>query len=146
MATYSFQQIIGVLGGPGGVVNLGNGSASAEEGISWNMVDDKNKLDIGADGASQHSLHAGKAATLSVKLLKTSPTNALLEAMYNIQTNVAKLHGTNTVTITDITSGNVHVGRDVAFKKHPDLVYGKDGQMMDWTFDVGQSDHILGVY
>ncbi len=35
----------------------------------------KNTMTIGADGEVMHSLHADKSGTVTVNLLKTSPTN-----------------------------------------------------------------------
>ncbi|MDI8107039.1 PfkB family carbohydrate kinase, partial [Salmonella enterica subsp. enterica serovar Anatum] len=40
---------------------------------------------IGADGEVMHSLHADKSGTVTVNLLKTSPTNKKLSLAYNAQ-------------------------------------------------------------
>ena len=46
MATYSFLDVNATLVGAGAVIDLGAGSANAEEGISTSMADDKNTMTI----------------------------------------------------------------------------------------------------
>ncbi|MDE9496171.1 DUF3277 family protein, partial [Xenorhabdus bovienii] len=83
MATYSFIDVSASIVGVGGMVDLGNGAAVSEEGITVAMAEAKNTMTLGADGEVMHSLHAGKAGTITVTLLKTSPANAKLMLMYN---------------------------------------------------------------
>lgn len=75
MSTYSFMDVTATLTGPTGSIDLGYGSASSEEGIVVAMGGPKNTMTIGADGEVMHSLHADKSGTITVNLLKTSPTN-----------------------------------------------------------------------
>ena len=91
--TYSFADVAATLVGPTGIVDLGYGAAVAEEGITIEPAGDKNTMLIGADGEGMHSLHADKSGTITVRLLKTSPTNLKLQAMYNAQTLNGALHG-----------------------------------------------------
>lgn len=146
MATYSFVDIQAALVGPTGTVNLGYGAAVAEEGISIEMAGDKNTMMIGADGEGMHSLHADKSGTITVRLLKTSPTNAKLMAMYDAQTASSKLHGLNVITISNPVNGDATIGRNAAFKKKPGLNYKKDGDIVEWQFDCIKIDTILGVF
>lgn len=143
-STYSFLDVQASITGPGGAFSLGSGSGNAEEGITVSMVDDKNTMTIGADGSPMHNLHASKAATISVKLLKTSPVNQKLSQMYALQTTSSGLHGQNVITINNPVIGDTITALAVAFKKLPDNVNGKDGGMMDWTFDAGIVDQSLG--
>ena len=146
MATYSFLDVNATLVGPSGFINLGNGAAVAEEGISIEMAGDKNTMMIGSDGEGMHSLAADKSGQITVRLLKTSPQNALLQAMYIAQTSISNLHGQNVITITNAKSGDVTVGRECAFKKKPALNYKKDGDIQEWVFDVIKIDSVLGEY
>ncbi len=75
MATYSFMDVSASLTGPTGKIELGYGSANSEEGITVAMSGPKNTMTIGADGEPMQSLHADKSGTITVNLLKTSPTN-----------------------------------------------------------------------
>lgn len=145
MAAYSFQDCAASITGPGGSFQLGSGSGNAEEGITVAMVEAKNTMTIGADGSVMHSLHAGKGGTLTLTLLKTSPVNAQLSELYNFQTKSSATHGQNTITIRDIARGDTITSQLCAFQKHPDVTYAKEGGTMQWIFDAGVVDHMIGT-
>lgn len=142
---YSFLDVQAAIQGPGISAALGAGAGAAEEGITTAMVGDKNTMTIGADGSGMHSLHASKAATYTVRLLKTSPVNRVLMNAYNFQTNNGSAnHGQNTITISNLQTGDRITGRFCAFKKVPDLNYAVEGQFNEWVFDVVKHDPVLG--
>jgi hypothetical protein len=145
MSTYSFLDVNATLVGPTGTVNLGNGAATSDEGISIDMAGDKNTMLIGADGEGMHSLHADKSGTVTVRLLKTSPTNAILQAMYDAQTASSALHGQNLITVSNV-AGDVTTARSCAFKRKPTINYRKDGDILEWVWDSIKIDTILGTY
>ena len=99
MATYSFMDVSATIVGPGGTVDLGYGAATAEEGISIAYTEDKNLMTVGADGKVMHTLRCGNSGTVTVSLLKTSPTAKKLQKMFNIQKLGASVWGVNTITI-----------------------------------------------
>lgn len=146
MATYSFMYVAASLAGPTGVVDLGYGAAVADEGIDIEMAGDKNTMMIGADGEGMHSLHADKSGTITIRLLKTSPQNAKLQAMYDAQALSAAVWGLNTIVIRQIQSGDITTARECAFKRKPTLTYKKDGDFMEWVFDSIKIDTLLGTY
>lgn len=76
MTAYSFMDTQCSLTSDDGVIDLGYGAAIAEEGITFAMAGDKNTMTIGADGEGMHSLHADNSGTITIRFLKTSPTNA----------------------------------------------------------------------
>jgi hypothetical protein len=145
MATYSFLNVNAAIAGPGGAANLAAGAAAAEEGITIEPVEDKNVMTIGADGQGQHSLIASDARTVTVRLLKTSPWNAILMAMYNIQSSSSSLWGKNTIVVTDSGRNDLTTLQAVAFKKVPALNYAKEAGMNEWVFDAIKGDSILGA-
>jgi hypothetical protein len=145
MATYSFEDVVASISGPGGVIPLGNGAGNADEGITVAMSEDKNTMVTGADGSVMHSLHASQSGRVTVRLLKTSPTNALLSAMYNFQTQSSANHGQNTMLISNPQRGDVISCQQVAFAKQPDLAYAKEGNVQEWEFDAGYIHEILGI-
>lgn len=146
MATYSFQDVQANIVGPGAAFAIGAGAAVTDEGITIEPTGDKNTMTVGADGETQHALHADKSGTVTVRLLKTSPTNAKLQVAYDAQTLSSALHGKNIITVTNSASGDVTTCRDVAFARKARLVYDKAGQMMEWVFHSGKIDTILGTY
>lgn len=145
MPTYSFLDVNCSMIGPGGVVNLAAGAAAAEEGLTVEPTEDKNVMTIGADGKGQHSLVASDAATVTVRLLKTSPVNAVLMQMYDLQSSSSALWGQNVFSITDSARGDFTVAQACAFKKKPTLTYAKEGGMNEWTFDCIKANTVLGA-
>ena len=145
MATYSFQDVAAAIIGVGGSINLAAGAAVSEEGITIDAVEDKNIMTIGADGSGMHSLIANESATVTVRLLKTSPVNAQLQLMYNLQTKSSLTHGKNVITVRDVIRGDIIALTSVAFKKRPSVTYAKEGGIMEWTFDAIKTTQILGV-
>jgi hypothetical protein len=131
--------------GPGGAANLATNAASAEEGLTIEAVEDKNVMQIGADGAGQHSLVASDAKTATIRLLKTSPVNAILMVMYNLQSATPSLWGRNVITVVDSGSGDAITLQACAFKRVPTLTYAKEAGMNEWVFDVIKGDQILGA-
>lgn len=144
MATYSFMDVAASIIGPGGSFALGYGSCNAEEGISVTMVENKNTMTIGADGCVMHSLHAGNGGTVTVRFLKTSPTNQMLAQMYDLQRVSSALWGQNTIVISDPARGDQITCTQAAFQRWPNVNYAKDGGTQEWVFDVGRVDGVLG--
>jgi len=144
MSTYSFLNVVASLSGVGGSINLGAGAAIAEEGITIEAMEDKSVMTIGADGSGMHNLVANEASTVTVRLLKTSPVNQQLTAMYNQQVQSAETHGRNTITIRDSVRGDNITLTDVAFKKRPSVTYAKEGGTLEWTFDAIKTTIVLG--
>ena len=142
--TYSFLDVNATLVGPGGVVNLGRGSAAADEGITIAMTEEKDVMTIGADGAGMHSLVASKAGKVTVRLLKTSPTNSALSAMYAVQTASSAAHGQNVLSISNPITGDSVTAVQGAFAKFPNNTYAKEGGMMEYEFNFVNIDQSLG--
>lgn len=143
--TYSFKDVKAAIVGPGGAFGLGDGAGTAEEGITVDASADLDTMTIGADGSGQHSLSADKSGRVTVRLLKTSPTNALLSAMVAFQrSGGGATHGQNTITITDLNRGDVITCRQVAFAKIPSLTYAKEAGIVEWDFNAIQIDQTLG--
>lgn len=143
MQTYSFLEVNASLVGPGGFISLGAGAGAAEEGISIEATSEIGTMTIGADGKGMHTLHADKSGRITVRLLKTSPVNALLSAMYNFQTAAGATYGQNTLTLTDANRGDVVTCRQVGFTKAPPLSYAKEAGAIEWEFNAIEIDRTL---
>ena len=144
MATYSFLDVTASLTGPTGVIDLGQGSANSEEGITQTMGGNKNTMTIGADGEVMHSLHADKSGTITVTLLKTSPVNKKLSLAYNAQSQSSATWGNNVIVIRNTASGDISTARSCAFQKQPDFNNANEGGTVSWVFDCGKIDQLLG--
>ncbi|MJN13154.1 DUF3277 domain-containing protein [Shigella flexneri] len=146
MATYSFLDVTASLTGPTGVIDLGQGSANSEEGITQTMGGNKNTMTIGADGEVMHSLHADKSGTITVTLLKTFPVNKKLSLAYNAQSQSSATWGNNVIVIRNTASGDISTARSCAFQKQPDFNNAKEGGTVAWVFDCGKIDQLLGEF
>lgn len=146
MATYSFMDVTASLSGPTGVIDLGQGSANSEEGITQTLGGNKNTMTIGADGEVMHSLHADKSGTITVTLLKTSPVNKKLSLAYNAQSQSSATWGNNVIVIRNTASGDISTARSCAFQKQPDFNNAKEGGTVAWVFDCGKIDQLLGEF
>ena len=146
MTTYSFLDVTASLTGPTGVIDLGQGSANSEEGITQTMGGNKNTMTIGADGEVMHSLHADKSGTITVTLLKTSPVNKKLSLAYNAQSQSSATWGNTVIVIRNTASGDISTARSCAFQKPPDFNNAKEGGTVAWVFDCGKIDQLLGEF
>jgi hypothetical protein len=144
--TYSFLDVQASIVGPGGAFSLGSGAGNAEEGITIEPNGDKDVMTIGADGSVLHSLVADKSGKVTVRLLKTSPVNAQLMAMYDAQSLSSRLWGNNTLTIANSVSGDVTTCRSVAFSRKPTITESKEAGTNEWEFNAGMIDMVLGVF
>lgn len=143
--TYSFLDVNAAIVGPGAGFSLGSGAGAAEEGISVEPSEEIDAMMIGADGSGMHSLRANKSGKVTVRLLKTSPTNAMLSAALAFQRTSGANHGQNTITIVNKTSGDTITCQQVAFAKVPPLSYAKDGDVLSWEFNAINIDVGLGA-
>lgn len=145
MSTYSFQDFNASLIGPGGAISLGAGAGVSEEGFTAEFTEDADNMKVGADGTPMHSLNPSKAGKLTIRLQKTSPTNALLSAMYNFQRTSSSNWGQNIFTATDTVRGDVYTCQLVAFVKFPKNDYAKEAGMVEWEFNAGIIDPALAA-
>lgn len=136
MKTYSFQDVQAAIVGPGGAFNIGTGAGVADEGITITAASEMSTMTIGADGLGMHTLHADRSGKITVRVLKTSPVNALLMAMLQFQRISAANHGQNTITVTHTSLGDVTTAQMVAFSKVPDNAYAKNADIREWNFDA----------
>lgn len=142
MSAYSFLDVTMTIDGEGGNFSIREGST--DEGVSVEPVGDRNTLTAGADGSGMHSLNASTASTVTLRLLKTSPVNAKLMAMFTYQSASAARWGRNTIQIEDTARGDLIVVSDAAFKKEPPLNYAKEGGLVEWQFDGIATKRVLG--
>ena len=142
---YSFLDVAASINGPGGSFALGAGSAPDKEGITISFSEDKNNLDVGADGTPMNSLRARQNGVVTVRLQKTSPVNAQLASLYNTQKQSSALWGQNIIKISDMQRGDIYSCQVCAFKKFPDNMYQEDAGRIEWTFDAGIIEPLLGT-
>lgn len=143
--TYSFLDVLASIVGPGGSFPLGSGAGVAKEGLTVTATQDLDGMLVGADGQGVHSLHADQSGQVTVRVLKTSPVNALLGAMLAFQQASAANWGQNTLSITNMTSGDIITCELCAFTKWPDINYAEDAGLNEWTFNSLRIGRALGA-
>jgi hypothetical protein len=114
MSTYSFLNVQASIIGPGLVAQLGASAGAAKEGLSTEFDEDKTTVTTGADGAIMTSLRASQTGRIIVRLLKTSPYNAVLSNAFNFQRVSAINWGNNLVRVVDKARGDVVTGRQMS--------------------------------
>ena len=144
MSTYSFLNVAASVVGPGLTAQIGSTSGSAKEGISAEWDEDKAGVTTGADGSIMTSLRASMTGRITVRLLKTSPINAVLMTAYNFQRVNSANFGQNTIRVVDKARGDVASGRQMSFLKGPNNVWSEEGNIMEWTF-IGILNEVLGA-
>ena len=157
-AAYSFMDVLATMSGPGvQMMGLntsqfgtnpgeiaGPDAASAEEGITIALGEETNTQTIGADGSVMNSLHASRAGTCTVRLLKISPQNSALMKIYNYQRVQSSRWGQNTIVIQDRSRGDKYTLLGCAFVRFPTNAYAKVGNTIEWEFHVSIVDPNLG--
>lgn len=135
---YSFQDVQATIVGPGGSTPLGMDAGAAEEGVSLEQSEENDTMQIGAGGDVVHNLHVSRAGKIIVRLLKTSPVNAILDQMYNLQKSSALLHAKNTLVVTHLISGQVYSCTGVAFARLPNDAFAKLANVREWEFNASR--------
>lgn len=153
MGTYSFLDVQVSIVGPGinasidgptpGSEQIGSSAGVAKEGVTLAYDEPKTTATTGADGDVMLNLHASQTGKITVRLLKTSPINAVLSQGYAAQRGSAANWGQNTITISNPVSGDQGTGDQMAFEKFPDDTWAEDGNVLEWVF-IGKVDNNLG--
>lgn len=155
MSAYSFLNVQASIIGPGvnatisgstapGAAQIGSSAGSAKEGISTSFEEAKQTVTTGADGDIMTSLHSTQTGMITIRLLKTSPLNAVLNQAYNFQRQSSANWGINTIRVVDKVRGDVVSGSQMGFEKHPDNAWAEDGNVLEWVFK-GLVRETLGV-
>ncbi len=101
-------------------------------------------MQTGAGGDIMHSLNASDSGRITIRLLKTSPTNALMSQLYNFQKNNPSAWGQNQFRGADIVRGDVVTGTELALSRHTPLSYAKDANINEWILQ-GKVFVLLGT-
>lgn len=144
MSAYSFLNVQASVVGPGLTAQIGSSAGAAKEGISTEFDEDKTTVTTGADGSIMTSLRASMTGRITIRLLKTSPINAVLNAAFNFQRTTAANWGGNSIRVVDKARGDVLTGRSMSFVRHPGNAWAEDGNILEWTFQ-GIVNEVLGA-
>lgn len=142
---YSFKDVHATLTGPGTTgIAVGADAGAAEEGIRYEMTEDKDVMKQGADGSIAHSLRGTRSGRLTISVLKTSFTNQLLQALFNFQSQSSLNWAQNVLVVSNIANGDTITCQGVAFVRQPANTFAKDATLIDWEFYCSSIDVVLG--
>lgn len=144
MSAYSFLNVQATIVGPGLNAQIGSSAGSGKDGISTDFDEDKTTVTTGADGSIMTSLRASMTGKIIVRLLKTSPINAVLNQGFNFQRTTAANWGQNTIRVVDKARGDVLTGRSMSFVRHAPNAWAEEGNTLEWTF-TGIVNEVLGA-
>jgi hypothetical protein len=120
-------------------------TAAAEEGITITWGEELNTQTIGADGSVMNSMHSARAGTCTIRLMKTSPINHLLQQLIKYQHQSSLLWGRNTIRVEDPVRGDQYVLAGCAWVRFPTNTYAKVGNVLEYEMHVALIDGTLGV-
>lgn len=145
LPTYSFIDVYGSISGPFLLALFGNGSGQADEGITIEQSEDKNRQTSGASGEVMNTLIGSDAGRVTIHVLKTSPLNALLMEGFNQQKQSSLMWGKNVITITNPVSGDHYTLSQCAFTRRPPNAYAKEPAAIVWEMHVGHIYSSIGA-
>ena len=139
---YSMLDVNASISGPGGSFSLSE-DGLANEGITVES-DERVTTQRGAKGNWMHVLHASKGGRVIIRLMKNGKANALLSKMFDLDNVSAANMGQNTISIRNPTVGDSWTAVGCACTRKPSTSYATEGAMMEWDFNVGELNGVLG--
>jgi len=100
---------------------------------------------MGADGKMALALNADRSGEITIKLMQTSPSNAYLNGLANLQAAGPKRFVPVVITFQDSYRQDMGAGALGYIKKLPDVSRGAGIATQEWTFVVERLDLILGA-
>lgn len=119
------------------------GYATGDDVVMLEFREDLITDKVGADGEMAISIGADKSATLTIKLLQTSPTNKFLSKVAAVQGNVptfapisALYQDANRQDVATMLSGYI--------QKHAPLERGREANEPEWSIVFRRADVMFG--
>lgn len=109
-----------------------------DDAISITPMTDKGTMMVGADGSALFSVSANKGATISIKLMHTSPTHRLLMQKLKRQQALASPAVAFPVTAYDTASGEGGTADKCFIQSAPVDTKGINATVREWTLVTGE--------
>lgn len=97
----------------------------------------------GADGEVARSMSRDSRLRITVSLMQTSDSNALLTAMHQAD-KASDGQGALPVAVTDLRGKSLHAADSAWIVKTPDAGYAAKTGNRDWVIETGPSINIVG--
>ena len=126
MKTYDFKQVACIVG-----KDIITGFAEGDDAISVEFLQEDWQLTVGADGKATRAKTNNNAARVTLKLMKTSDANDLLNAYY--QSDKASNSGVFPFMLKDNNGRELHVAEQMFIEKRPDPSFGQNVSEREWV-------------
>ena len=123
---YSFLKVAFTIDG-----SKVTGFAEGDDAIMIEPTTELSKPMVGADGGSVVSVTVDRSATITIKLLPTSPFNAYLRAKAELLRNLAS-NGVFAVGFLDMTSGETGGCTSASVSVLPVISRGANASELEW--------------
>lgn len=123
--TYDFKQVAAVLG-----ARTLTGFAEGDS-ISLEYESNLFNTTIGADGEATRSKTNNRSAKVTIKLLKTSLANDILNEYY--QADLLSNGGIFPFLLKDNNGSELHAAEKMWIEKEPSAPFGQDAPTREWT-------------
>ena len=90
----------------------------------------------GADGSVTRVKSADKSGEITITLMQSSQSNAILQAIALVDETSGK--GVVPIAILELNTGNAFVTGSAWIKKVPDAEFGKETTNREWVFDCSE--------
>ena len=98
----------------------------------------------GTDGEVSRSKSNDNRATVTVRLMQTSKTNALLSALVNTDLNADGGAGVGAFLVADLSGNTLLQSENAWIKKIPDQSFGRESQERAWTIMCDELRSFVG--
>lgn len=106
------------------------------EFVTLEWAEEAFKTVVGTDGQVARSKNMNKLATITVKLLQTSSSNALLSAIHIQDRAAANGAGVGPFLIRDRQGATVYAAEKAWIKKAPNVSLDKTATSREWVFEA----------
>lgn len=99
---------------------------------------------VGTDGTVSRSKTNDKRATITIRLMQTSPTNDVLSALANVDLLTDGGSGVGAFLVTDSQGTTLLSSANCWISKFADINYGREAQERAWTFQCDDLQAFIG--
>lgn len=136
LSTYDFKQVAVILGG-----RIISGFAEGDDAVTVETDNDEFSLTVGADGEATRSKSNNRSATITLRLLKTSQSNDILNAF--MQSDRLSNSGLQPFVCKDNNGREIHACESAWIQKAPTASHGANSGIMEWVL---RTENMLSTF
>lgn len=99
---------------------------------------------VGTDGSVARSKTRDNRATIELRLMSTSPTNAALSAVYQADKNASGGAGIGAFLCVDLNGTSLYAAGNCWIRRPPDPSFGREASERVWTLEVDALQDFTG--